>query len=147
MRSIEITYSSAVAYHKVFESPLITEYLLQKTIRATAWIIVKALICTHHLTYITLCYKVFEGWHICLPEITYRHIGKICAVTRVLRTAMYGIVLGTRPEFTIFRILWSLKTTNDGIAHNRCQIGVLAISLLSSTPSRIAEDVHIRSPD
>ena len=59
---------------------------------------------------------------------------------------MHGIVLGTRPQLTVFRRLGALQTAHHGIAHHRGQVRVLTIGLLSSAPPRVAEDVYIGCP-
>ena len=101
MRGIEVANGTTVANHQVFKAPLIAQNLLQQTVRATAGVVIQSLIGTHHLTDITLRDKIFKGRHIGLPEVTYRHIGQVRRVARILRTAMYGIVLGTGPQLTV----------------------------------------------
>ena len=68
-------------------------------------------------------------------------------MARVLRAAVDGIVLGTGPELAIFGVFRPLQTTYDGIAHNGCQIWILTIGLLTTSPTGIAEDVYVRCPD
>ena len=67
-------------------------------------------------------------------------------MTGIFRTAMYCIVLGTSPQFAILRSLRTLQTTYHSITHDRSQIRIFSIGLLSPAPSWVTEDVHIRSP-
>ena len=146
MRGIEIGNGTTVAHNQILKAPLVTQNLLQQTIRTTTRVIIQSLIGTHHLTYITLGNQILKGRHIRFPEITDRHIRQVGRMTSIFRTAMYGVVLGTSPQFAILRSLRTLQTTYHGITHDRSQIRIFAIGLLSPAPSWVTEDVHIRSP-
>ena len=65
----------------------------------------------------------------------------------VLRAAVYGIVLGTGPELAVFGILRSLQALDHLNAHDTCQVGILAVGLLTASPTGVTEDVDIRCPD
>ena len=143
---VEIAHSTTVAHHQVFKSPFITQYLLEQTGRTTAWIIIQTLVSTHHLTHIGILNQCLESRHICLPKIAGRHICKVCCVTCILWTAMYGIVLGTSPEFTILCIFRTLQALHNLDSHHACKIRILTISLLTTSPTGITEDVYVRGP-
>ena len=68
-------------------------------------------------------------------------------MTRVLRTAVNGIVLGTGPELAILGILGTLQSAYHLSTHDACQIGVFTIGLLAASPSGVAEDVDIWRPN
>ena len=146
VRRIEIADGSAVAHHEVFESPLVAQNLLQQTCAATARIIVESLVGTHHLAHLRILHQRLEGRHVGLPEVAHRHIGEVDGVASVFRSAVYGIVFGTRPELAILRRLRSLQSAHHLCAHHGGQIGVFAIGLLATSPARVAEDVHVRCP-
>ena len=65
---------------------------------------------------------------------------------------MYGIVLGTGPQFAVLVLTGcscqriTLKSTHHGITHDTGQIGVLTVGLLSPAPSWVTEDIDIRCP-
>ena len=152
MRLIEVTDGATVADHQVLKAPLVAQYLLQQTVRATARIIVQTLVGTHHLTDITLRHQILEGRHIGLPEVAHRHIRQIGRVASVLWTTMYGIVLGTCPQLTVLVLTGcanqriALQTTYHGIAHHTGQVRVFTVGLLSSAPSWVTEDVDVGCP-
>ena len=62
-------------------------------------------------------------------------------------SAMNCIVLGTSPELAVFRILRSLQSAHHGTSHSGGQVRILTIGFLSTTPSRITEDIDVWSPD
>ena len=68
-------------------------------------------------------------------------------MTSPFRTTMDGIVLGARPELAILGILWSLQSTHHGAAHTRSQVRVFAVGFLSTSPTRITEDINVRCPN
>ena len=63
-----------------------------------------------------------------------------------LWTAVYGIVLGTGKELAVLGSLGALESTHHCLSHQRSEIWVFAVSLLSASPTRIAEYVHVGSP-
>ena len=75
------------------------------------------LIGTHHLSHMSILYQVLECWHICLPQVAWRHIVYICHVAAPFRTAVYGIVLGTSKQFAVFCRLRSLQSSHHGLPH------------------------------
>ena len=143
---VEVTDGTAVADNEVLESPFVAEDLLEQTGRAAAGIIVETLVGTHHLTHLGVLHQGLEGGHIGLPEVAGRHIGEVGGVAGVLRTAVYGIVLGTGPEFAVLRILRPLQAAYHLDPHDTRQIGVFAVGFLSTPPTGITEDVHVRRP-
>ena len=62
-------------------------------------------------------------------------------------TAMYGIMFGARMRLVIFGICRSLHTFYYSYSHAGSQIRVFTESLLSPSPTRITEDIHIRIPE
>ena len=67
-----------------------------------------------------------------------------------LRTAVHCIVLGTGVCLIIglsVQCDWFLHTQHRLHTQHGIQIGVFATSLLTTTPTRITEDVNIRTPE
>ena len=143
---VEIADSTTVTDYKVLESPFIAEDLLEQTGGSAAGIIVETLVSTHHLTDVGILNECLKGRHIGLPEIANRYIGEVGGVTCVLRTAVNGIMLGTGPELSILGILRSLQTAYHLSTHDGGQIGILAVGLLTTPPTGIAEDVDVGCP-
>ena len=59
---------------------------------------------------------------------------------------MNGIVLGAGPQLTVFGRLGTLQAFYHLHTHHTRQVGILAISLLSPAPSRVAEDIYVGRP-
>ena len=146
MGVIEVTDGTTVANHQILKAPFITQNGLQQALRTATGVVVKALVSTHHLANLCILHQCLKGRHIGLPHITGRHIGQIGRMAGILRTAMYGIVLGTGPEFTVFGIFRSLQSLDNLRSHDTGQIGILTIGFLSPAPSRVTEDIDIRRP-
>ena len=142
----EIADGSTVTYHHVFISPFITQNLSQQTIAATTRISFKAVIGAHHLFYIRFLYQVFKGRQISFPQIAGRNILRIEIMAFGFRTAMHGIVFGTGMKFVIFGIGRPLQPINDCNSHTAGQVRIFPIGLLSASPTRVTEDIHVRCP-
>ena len=119
---------------------------LEQTVRTATGIVVETLVGTHYLAHLRILYKSLEGRHVGLPKVTYRHIGEVGGVTGVFRTAVDGIVLGAGPEFTVLGILRPLQALHYLHTHDTCQVGILAVGLLTASPTGVTEDVDIRCP-
>ena len=146
MRCVKVTDSTTVTHNEIFETPFVAKNLLEQTVTAAAGVIVESLIGTHHLSDLSILYQRLEGWHVGLPEVAYGNVCEVGGMAGVFRTTMYGIVLGTGPEFAILGILRPLQSTYHLGAHYTCQVGIFTVSLLSTSPTRVTEDVDIRSP-
>ena len=59
---------------------------------------------------------------------------------------MNSIMLGTSQQLLIASILRTLQTTHHTLAHHGRQIWVFTISLLPTSPTRVAEDVDVGCP-
>ena len=59
---------------------------------------------------------------------------------------MYGIVLGTRMCLEI-NVIIALHTENGLNAQYRIQIWVFTTRFLSSAPTRVTEDIDVRTPE
>src|SRR5579863_4792411 len=67
-------------------------------------------------------------------------------MSRRLRSAVYGIMLGRGDHAKILRIV-SLKTGYKSDSHAAGEEGIFAISFLPASPARITKDVDIRRPE
>ena len=147
MAGPEISNSATVGNYQVLESPLIPENLLQKAGVAAAWFIIPTLIGTHHLTHLGILHQSLEGRHISFPKVARCNIGNIVCMASPFWSAMNCIVLGTSPEFAVFRIFRSLQSAHHGTSHPTGKIRILTIGFLSTSPARITENIHVWSPD
>ena len=89
---------------------------------------------------------MLKGRHIRFPEVTHGNIGQVGCMAGIFRTAMYGIMLGTGPQLTVFGGFRSLQATNHSIAHDGSQVGVFSVGLLSPAPPWVTENIDIRRP-
>ena len=164
-RHIEIVNSSAIGSNQSLESPFFSENLALKLGVGTARSTIYTLIGTHHLSHMSILYQRLEGREISLPQITGWQILQIEDVAIPLRTAMHGKMLGTsqcldilgslrlirsqntrsRQRLAVERL--SLQAIHHSKSHTCGEIRIFAISLLSASPSRITEDIDIRSPE
>ena len=97
MVHVEVGDSTAVTDDEILEAPFVAQNLLEQSRTAAAWIIIEALVGTHHLTYLCILHQCLKGRHVGLPEITCRNVGQVGCMTGVLWSAVYGIVFGTSP--------------------------------------------------
>ncbi len=72
---VEVGDSTAVADDEILEAPFVAQNLLEQSRTAAAWIIIEALVGTHHLTYLCILHQCLKGRHVGLPEITCRNVG------------------------------------------------------------------------
>ena len=63
-----------------------------------------------------------------------------------LGSAMHGVVLRTSVRLHIFVVI-ALHSKNRLHTEHGIQIGILTAGLLTTSPTRIAEDVHIGTPE
>ena len=93
--SPEVGNGSTIGDYEIFESPLITEYLLKQTGVSTTRIIVQALVGTHHFAYIGFLYQCLERRQVSFPQVAGTDVVQIGGMTAPFRTAVYGIMFGT----------------------------------------------------
>ena len=150
----EVTDGSAVAGNQSLKSPFVAQDLLLIAALGTTSLSVDSLISTHHLSHLAFLYQCLEGRQIGLPKVTFGQILDIKGMAVPLRSAVYGKVLGTSQQLTVFAdtqvftiIANTLQSTYYGQSHLRGQIGIFAVGLLSTSPARIAEDVDVGCPE
>ena len=141
----EVIDGVAVGEHDTVVTPLVAQDINQQTVARTTGLTLETLIGTHHLTHITLLDQSLESRQIGLPEVTVRGL-HIHRVTQRLRAAVHGIVLGTGVGLEILVVV-TLHAQNSLHTKHGIQIGVLTAGLLTSTPTRVTEDVHVRAPE
>ena len=141
----EVVDGIAVSEHDGIVTPLVAQDINQQTVTRTTGLALKTLISTHHLAHVTLLYQSLEGRQIGLPEVTVRGL-HIHRVTQRLRTTVHGIVLGTGVGLEIAAVI-ALHTQNGLHTQHGIQIGILTAGFLTTTPTRITEDVHVRAPE
>ena len=142
---IEVVDSITVSQNYCVIVPLTAKDIHQQTVTCTARLALIAVVCTHHLTYISLLYQSLESWEIGFPKVTHRD----CCVIRMtqrLWTTMNSIVLCTGMSLEVFVII-TLHTENCLNTKNSIHIWVLTTGLLTTSPTRVTEDIHVRTPE
>ena len=104
----------------------------------------KTVIGAHHTMYLRFSHQFPESGQVSIPKVIHGNTGVI-RMAVVFRTAVYGIMFSTSHRFQILRII-SFQAVDDRRTHFGCQVRVLAIGFLSTSPAGITEDIDIRSP-
>ena len=143
---VEVADGTAVADDEILEAPFIAQDLLQQTCAAAAGVVVEALVGAHHLAHLSILHEGLEGGEVGLIHIAQADVVQVGGVARVFRTAVDGIVLSAGPQLAVLGALGALQAAHDLFAHDGGQVGVLAIGLLTTSPARVAEDVHVGGP-
>ena len=115
-----------------------------KLFTAAAGFSVCPVISTHDGFHICILYQHFKSRKIRFVEIFFRWLC-IKLMTQSLRTGMNGKMLRTGSRFPVFAI--SLKTFYKSRSQLSGKIRILSVGLMSSSPSGITEDIHIRRPE
>ena len=126
------------------ELPLVTQDILQQFVMTATGGSLIAVVGTHDTMHLGFRDQFPESRQVGIPQVVGRHTG-IVGMAVSLRTTVNRIVLGTCHRFQVIGIR-TLQATYNGRTHLGCQIGILTIGLLSTSPSWIAEDVDVRCP-
>ena len=145
--SEEVVHSPAVSHYKTVEAPLLSEDLDKKLVTSAARLAFICIVRAHNLLYISSFHKTLESIEICLVEITPRYFLDIEHMALILRTAMDREMLQTCMELVILLVRIALEAVHYGTSHHCGQIWILSICLLATSPTRVTEDVDVRSPD
>ena len=143
---MEVPHSPAVSHHKTVKSPFIAQKLNQEFVVSAARLALDSIVCTHYFLDICRLHKSLKGIEICLTQISPGYILRIEHMSQGFRAAMHGEMFQTCMQLIIFLRTITLKSCHSGTTHHSRQIWILTISLLSSSPSRIAEYIDIRCP-
>ena len=142
---IEVVDGVAVGEHDGIIAPLVAQDVNEQTVAGTARLALVTVVGTHHLAHIALLHQCLEGWEVSFPKVAHRH-RSVERVALRLRTAVYSIVLGTSVGLEVLVVV-ALHTQNSLHTQNGVQVRVFATSFLTTSPTRIAEDVHVRTPE
>ena len=130
------------------EAPLFTQDLLQRRACA-ADLAVCAVVRTHHSFDSCLFYAGFKSRQIGLFHIL--RIGfRIKGMPQCLRSGVNREMLGAgrRPQVSaVVASIPALNSLDEPDAEPGCQERILAVGLMSSAPSGIAENIHIGRPE
>ena len=142
---VEIIDSIAIGKHNAVEPPLAAQDVHQQAVAGATGDALVAVVGTHHLAHIALLHQRLEGGQIGFPQIAHGD-GGIVGVAERLGPAMHGIVLGTGVGLVILVIV-ALHAQNGLYAQDGIQVGVFTTGLLTTSPTRVAEDVDIGTPE
>ena len=120
---------------------------MQQAVVAAARVAVYALIGTHHLLHSALLHKSLERRQVGFPQVALRQVFYVEAVARLLRPAMHGKVLGAGQQLHVFAVRRALQSAHYGQSHACVHVRVFAVSLLSASPARVAEDIDVGRPE
>ena len=142
---VEVVDSIAVGQHDTIVAPFVAQDIDEQTVAGATWLTLESLISTHHFAHIGFLYQSLEGWQVGLPQIAvgWFHIHR---VAQWLWSAVYGIVFGTSVSLKVL-IVVALHAQYGLHTQHGIHIGVLATSFLTTSPTRITEDIHIRTPE
>ncbi len=142
---VEIIDGVAVGQYDCVISPLAAKDVDEQSVACAARLSFVTVVGTHHFAHVAFLDQCLEGGEIGFPQVTHRY-RSIVGVTQRFGPAVYGIVLGTSMslEVTVVVALHS----KHGLHSQYCvQVGVLSAGFLSSSPTRVAEYVDIRTPE
>ena len=144
---VEVPDSPAVAHHQIFVSPFVPENLGQQAVAPAARLPLETLVGAHDLLHVGLLHQRLEGRQVGLPQIPRVQMLHVEIVPLGLRAAMHGIMLGTGVELVVLRVPRPLEAFHHGHPHTGGQPRVFPPGLLSPSPARVAEDVHVGRPE
>ena len=142
---IEVVDGIAVAHHQSLVFPTVAQNLNEQTARRATRLTLVSTVGTHHLLHVALSDESLEGWQIGFPKVASRWFC-IELVAKWFWSTMNGKVLGTCMRLVILRVV-ALHTEHHSQSHAGTEVRVLAVGFLSTSPTRVAEDVHVWSPE
>ena len=141
---VEIPNGPAVADHMAPEPPLFTQGLFQKGFASAGGFAVHAVVGAHDGFH----FSVFDGF-LESGQIGFGHILRaghgVELVPDGFGAGMDGEMFAAGGDFQVFPV--ALESFDEPDAEPGGQIGILAVGLVAPAPSRVAEDVDIRTPD
>ena len=141
----EVVDGIAVGEDNGFIAPLVAQDVDEQAVATTAGLALKALVGTHHLAHVSFLHQSLEGWQIRLPEVAVGRLD-VHRMAQRLRTAVHGIVLSAGVGLIILVVV-ALHALDCRYAQHGVHIRVFAAGLLSASPTRVAEDVDIGTPE
>ena len=141
----EVVDGVAICEHNSLVVPFVAKDVDEQTVAGATRLALETLVGAHHLAHVALLHQSLEGRQVGLPQIAVRGF-HVHGVAQGLRSAMYGIMFGAGVGFEI-SVLWVLHAKYGLHAQHSIQIGVFATCLLATSPTWIAEDVHVWTPE
>mmetsp|Transcript_31998 Transcript_31998/g.83836 ORF Transcript_31998/g.83836 Transcript_31998/m.83836 type:complete len:283 (+) Transcript_31998:1900-2748(+) len=153
---VYIANSTAVGRNISVEAPLSTQCIVEQRLGCTRRHAIDRVIRAHDTRSVASIGARSEGRKVRVGEVLLRNDGvEMVAVHRVgvrravrapLLEVVSGIVLAAAGCFQKIRIFSSLEPTDKAFGVVTVESGIFSRALLSSAPSRVAEDVDVRSP-
>ena len=142
---MEIVDSPAVADHMAFKSPLFSQNVDQQGFASAAGFAVGTVVSPHHSLHPGLLHTGLKSRQIGLIQILPGNPG-VKRVSLLLRPRMNGKMLGTGCRFDK-ALLFLLQSLHKTHTQSSAEIRVFPVGLLSPSPARIPEYVHIGGPE
>src|SRR6266568_1612236 len=128
-----VNNSAAVGNYVSLKVPFAAKLLLQQELVHARGLPVDAVVSAHYRSRLRLRNGGAKGREVSIKLVVfaYLHIG---GVTRRLRAAVHGKMLGRRNHAVIFRIV-SLHSRNKRDAHLRSEEWIFAVGFLAASPA------------
>ncbi len=143
MLGMEISECPAVGNKMPLKAPVCPQNLLQGRASA-AGLPVCPVIGSHHSLYLCFLYQLFKGGQIGFIHILFRCL-RVKFMPEGFRAGMDCKVLRTGGCLQIFAI--PLQALHISLSQLSCQIRVLPIGFMTSSPSGVPENIHIGGPE
>ena len=144
MAAMNIGKRPAVGNNMPGKSPLAAQNILQEQFAGAAWLIQRAVIGAHHSLNLGLRDQLLESRQVGGIQIAAADL-RVEAVTKFLRPAVNGIMLGAGSSFQVLWVI-ALQAAHKRSAHFAGQERVFTPGFLAAPPARIAENIDIRRP-
>ncbi len=141
---MEIGDCAAVGNKVTFKLPVASENVLNQPPVSAGRLAVDTVVCAHDRLDLCVLNKTLKGGQICFIQVLIIHLC-IEAVTTLLRSAVYGVMLGAGGGF--HKLAVTLKPLNKCRTHFGGQVRVLAVGLLSSSPAGVTENIDVGRPE
>ena len=141
---IKIVDGVAVGQHDGIISPFAAQDIHQEPVACATRLTFVTVVSTHHLPDIPLLHQSLESRQISFPQVAHRH-GGVVRMPQWFGTTVHRIMLGAGVCLIIPAVV--ALHSQDSLHTQHCiHIRVLSTRLLSSSPSRVAEDIDIGAP-
>ena len=138
---MKVTDCPAVRSIMTFEFPFSSQDIFHKIFMCTTWFSVCSVIGPHHSFNIRFCYKCFKSRKVCFPHILHTCLC-IKFMSERFRTTVYCKMLCACCCFHYRSV--TLEPFYKFHAKSGCQIWIFTVGFMTSSPSRISENIYVR---
>ena len=142
---MEVRNGPAVGGEIPLEAPFAPEDLLHQHGMAAAGLAIGTVVRAHEALHTCFCGQRFKGGQVGFPKVAGRCL-RVELMAQAFRAGMNGEVLGAAGGFQVVGVV-PLQPFHKGHAQPGRQAGIFAVGLLTASPARIPEQVHIGAPE